>query len=160
VVQVPAGFNGFLEVSAAEHMPTVLYMRRPVVRDMVDDVPLFPIPVAGVPQIAALFDAEVVPELGLMTVGVVDCRWNRVAGAVVSNNLGGRTFYFIDGLPNAAASATDSQGIGGFINVPIRLVEVSAQVATDGRLIGTRSVLPRAGWITGVQVRPAALPLD
>ena len=160
VIQVPAGFNGFLEVTADAHVPYVFYMRRPVVRDLVDDVPLFPIPVAGVTQIAALFNTEVVPELGLMTVAVVDCRWNRVPGATVSNNLGGRTFYFIDGLPNAAASATDSQGVGGFVNVPIRVVEVSAQVAADGRLIGTRSLVPRAGWLTGVQIRPAALSLE
>jgi hypothetical protein len=29
-----------------------------------------------------------------------------------------------------------------------------------GRRIGTRNVLPRAGWLTVVRVRPSALPFD
>jgi hypothetical protein len=33
-------------------------------------------------------------------------------------------------------------------------------VEADGRLIGTRNVLPRAGWLTVVQVRPSALPFE
>ena len=160
VIQVPAGFNGFLEVLADGHVPVVFYMRRPVVRDTVDELPLSPIPTAGVPQIAALFNAEVLPELGLIAALVVDCRWNSVAGATISNNLGGRTFYFANGLPSGAALATDSDGIGGFINVPIRPMELSGQLAADGRVIGTRTIVPRPGWLMAVLLRPASLPVD
>jgi len=113
-----------------------------------------------VPQIAALFNAEVLPELGLIAALVVDCRWNSVAGATISNNLGGRTFYFANGLPSGAALATDSDGIGGFINVPIRPMELSGQLAADGRVIGTRTIVPRPGWLMAVLLRPASLPVD
>lgn len=159
-IRVPAGFNGFLEVIADGHLPLVFYMRRPVVQNTVDERLVSPIPTAGVPQIAALFNVDVVPELGLIAALVVDCRWNSVAGATFSNNLGGRTFYFADGLPNGAAVATDSEGLGGFVNVPIRPVEVSAQTAADGRVIGTRTIVPRPGWLVAVQLRPASLPVD
>ena len=160
VIRVPAGFNGFLEIEADGHLPYVGYMRRPVVRDLVDDDPLLTIPIAGVAQLAALYNLDVVPELGLLGLAVVDCRWSRVAGVTFSNNLGGRVYYFADGLPNVMASETDSQGYGGFFNVPVRPVEVGAQVAADGRMIGTRTVVPRPGWLMTVQVRPTSLPLD
>lgn len=160
VLHVPAGFYGFLEVIADGHLPVVFYMRRPVVQDTVDDLPLSPIPSAGVPQIAALFNVDVVPELGLIAALAVDCRWNSIAGATFSNNLGGRTYYFADGLPNATASATDAEGLGGFFNVPIRPVEISAQLAADGRVIGTRTIVPRPGWLMAVLMRPASLPVE
>jgi hypothetical protein len=160
VAQVPMAFNGFFELQMDGHVPTVFHMRKPIVRDLVDGLPLEPIPTAGVTQLAGLLNVELVPEFGIVAVTVVDCQGARAPGAGLANTLGGRLFYFVNGLPNVTASATDIQGLGGFANVPPRLIEVSATVAADGRLIGSRSVLPRAGWLTIVQVRPAALPLD
>jgi hypothetical protein len=58
------------------------------------------------------------------------------------------------------STSTDIQGLGGFVNVPQRLVEVSAHVAADGRLIGTRTLYPRPGWVVGVALAPPALPLE
>lgn len=160
VVQVPEGFNGFLEIKADAHIPYLVYMRRPVVRDMVDDSPFLLTPINGVTQLATLLNVEVVPELALIAISAVDCAWKGVAGVTFSNDLGGRAFYFIDGLPNVNASATDSQGYGGFINVPIRVTEIEGHIQADGRLVGARTVLPRVGWVTGVPLRPASLPVE
>jgi hypothetical protein len=147
-VDVPLGFAGFLEIQADGHMPTM------------DTQPLQPIPTAAVGQLTQALNVEAVPELAILSVAVVDCREQRAPGASFSNNLGGRSFYFADGVPNVEASATDISGLGGFINVPVRLVEVTAELEADGRLIGTRNVLPRASWLTVVQVRPPAAPFD
>jgi hypothetical protein len=160
VVQVPVGFSGYLEVQVDAHVPTLFHMRKPVLRDMLDLQPVTPIPTAGLLQLAGLLNTEVVPELGVIALAVVDCQGSRAPGAAFSNNLGGRVFYFIDGVPNVSASATDIQGLGGFANVPTRLLEVSAQLDTNGQIIGTRTLLPRAGWINSVQVRPPALAFD
>jgi hypothetical protein len=160
VVQVPRGFNGFLELLVAGHVPMVFQMRRPVLRDTVDSLPLQPIPTAGLAQLAGLLNVEIVSELGFLGVTVVDCKGARAPGVVLSNNLGGRLFYFIDGVPSTSAPATAFTGSGGFANVPTRLVEVAASLASDGRQVGTKTVLPRVGWITVVEVHPAALPLE
>jgi hypothetical protein len=159
-VQVPVAFAGFLEVQVDGHVPTLFQMRVPVLRDTVDTQPLQPIPTAGVAQLSGLLNIEAVPELGLVSVAAIDCRGQRAPGAAFNNNLGGRGFYFADGVPSLTASSTDILGLGGFINMPIRLVEITAEVEADGRLIGTRNVLPRAGWLTVVQVRPSALPFE
>lgn len=159
-VQVPIGFAGFLEMQADGQAPGVFYMRQPVYRDTVDLQPILTIPAAGIPQLAGLLNLELVPDLALLFIAVVDCRGERAPGVAFGNSLGGREFYFADGLPNVTVDATDIQGQGGFVNVPPRLLEVSAELAVDGRPIGTRIVLPRVGWIVGVTVRPPALPLE
>ena len=159
-LQVPRGFNGFVELTVDGHVPMVFEMRRPVWRDTVDTLPLQPIPTAGLLQLAGLLNTEIVPELGFVSVTVVDCKGDRAPGVVYNNNLGGRLFYFIDGVPSVSAPATGFQGSGGFGNVPTRLVEITATLAADGREVGTKTVLPRAGWITVVEVYPPALPLE
>jgi len=160
IVNVPVAFNGYFELLADNHLPSVFYMRKPIMRDTIDTSPVLAVPTAGVAQIAALVNVEVVSDFGILVATALDCRGERAPGVELSNNLGGRIFYVIDGLPNASASGTDSQGLGGFVNVPPRLVELSAAVAADGRLIGTRTLLPRPGWIVGGTLRPPALPLD
>lgn len=159
-VEVPVAYAGFLEFEADAHAPSVFHMRKPVYKDTVDLVPFQPIPAAGVTQLAGLLSIEVVPELAIVSVAALDCRGERAPGVAFSNDLGGREFYFIDGLPNVMVDATGVQGQGGFVNVPLRLVQISAEVEADGQLIGTRTILPRVGWIVGVTVRPPALPLD
>ncbi|MEO8181176.1 MAG: hypothetical protein ABI895_20250 [Deltaproteobacteria bacterium] len=160
VVQVPVGYDGFLEVTEDGHVPAVTYMRKPVLNDTFDAIPLQPIPTAGVLQLAGLLKVEIVPDLAIVTVQIADCNDERGSGISFTNNLGGLGFYFVDGLPSVTASATDPQGLGGFANVPIRLVEVSAKVGVEGPTIDTRTVLPRVGWITNVGLRPPAAPLD
>jgi len=159
-LQVPRGFNGFVELTVDAHVPMVFQMRRPVGRDTVDTVPVYPIPTAGLLQLAGLLNTQIVPELGFVAVTVVDCKGARAPGVVFNNNLGGRLFYFLDGVPSINAPATGYEGAGGFGNVPTRLVDVTATLAADGRQVGTKSVLPRPGWITVVEVYPPASPLE
>jgi hypothetical protein len=159
-IQVPVGFNGFLEIQAEGHLPTVFYMRKPVFANTEDPLPILPIPAAGVPQLAMIVGTEVVAELAIMAVAVIDCHGQRAPGVAFSNNLGGRVFYFVDGVPSAAATVTDPQGLGGFVNAPLRLSEVQAHVEASGRLIGERTLLPRAGWLNVVQLRPPALSVE
>lgn len=159
-VNVPLGFAGFLEIEADGHLPTMFQLRKPVLRDTVDTQPLQPLPIAAVGTLTGALNVEAVPELAIVSVAVVDCREQRAPGASFSNNLGGRGFYFSDGVPSVTASSTDISGLGGFINVPIRLVEITAELEADGRVIGVRNVLPRAGWLNVVQVRPPAAPYD
>lgn len=159
-VDVPLGFAGFLEIQSDGHLPTLFQLRQPVLRDTVDTQVLQPIPAAAVTMLTTLLNVETVPELGIVSVAVIDCQGVRAPGARFTNNLGGRGFYFADGVPTVMASATDISGLGGFVNVPIRLTEFTAELAADGRLIGTRRALPRAGWLTVIQVRPPALPYE
>lgn len=159
-VDVPLGFAGFLEIEAAGHLPTVFQLRQPVLRTTVDTQVLQPLPAAALDTLTSLLDVELVRELGIVSVAVVDCQGVRAPGATFTNNLGGRSFYFADGVPDVMASATDISGLGGFLNVPIRLAEFSAELAADRRVIGTRRALPRAGWLTVIQVRPPALPYE
>ncbi len=156
-VDVPTGFNGFFELRAAGHLPTVFYMRQPVLEDTDEARPLTPIPAEGVEQLAQVLVTQFVAELGLVAVAVVDCAGARAPGVAFANDLGGRGFYFADGLPSVSADSTDPDGLGGFVNVPLRLLEVEGRVAGDGRLIGRRSVLPRAGWLSIIQIRHFAV---
>ena len=159
-VAVPVGFAGFLEIEPEGHARSVLHMRQAVFHDTVDLEPILAIPAAAVAQLAGLLNIELIPDLSLMLVSVVDCRGQRAPGVTLANNVGGKEFYLANGLPNVMVDTTDFEGLGGFVNVPLRLVEVSATVEADGRAIGSRSILPRAGWIMGLNIRPPALPLE
>ena len=65
-----------------------------------------------------------------------------------------RTFYFVGGIPNTSATATDPQsGIGGFVNLPARLTLVTA-TGSDGKKITAPNYFIRAGTMTVTSLPP------
>jgi hypothetical protein len=133
-------------------------VREPVLRNTVDAQPLQPLPSAAVAMLMGALEAEAVAERAIVSVAVVDCREQRAPGASFSNHLGGRGFYFSDGLPQHPPRTSPAWAASSMC--PSVWWRSRRRLETDGRVIGKRNVLPRAGWLTSVQVRPPAAPFE
>jgi hypothetical protein len=110
-------------------------------------VPLFTDPDAGVGQ--AFFE-------------VYDC-FDRLAQGVtftLAIDAGPQTvqWYLHGGYPNVASTETDTQGVGGVVNVPVGAVLMTATLAATQRTIGTVNTVVTAGWATHDWVRVRTQP--
>jgi hypothetical protein len=63
-------------------------------------------------------------------------------------------WYFIDGLPTRAGSATGADGLGGFVNVPPGLTHVDLKAANGVSIRGPQSFVVRPNWVSSAYVRP------
>jgi hypothetical protein len=63
-------------------------------------------------------------------------------------------FYVIRNLPAADVNETDESGQGGLINLPAGTVTISGTLS-DSRMMGTVSVLVRAGGVTLTSLVPS-----
>jgi hypothetical protein len=106
---------------------------------------------SNVAALVAVASATLEPSRGLILAYVGDCD-NQIAKGVQleveqADERSSR-YYFQDGLPNTAAKETTEGGLAGFVNVPPGVVSITSKLASTGQVIGTRTVLVRAGTLT------------
>jgi hypothetical protein len=95
--------------------------------------------------------------LGLLLVSAVDCRHAPAAGVAWEPNfinVKTKRFYFVNGIPDEAATATDGSGLGGLVNSPPGNVTVRATLQATGTRIGSATAMVRSGSMTYVVVPP------
>jgi hypothetical protein len=156
VAEVDAGFDGYLEVSAADYM-TGLYFFYPPVQDARRITVLPLIRPAVLAQLALVSGQQVVPERGHVLLAAYDCQGQTAAGVRLSNDRPDALtsgFYVVRKLPSTAATSTDSSGQGGFINLLPGTVNVSGELSSD-RQVAYLSVLVRPGQITFTSLVPS-----
>ena len=110
--------------------------------------------------LAGLLGQQVDSNAGILLTRVLNCEtFPAESGGVrfVAEPLAPSTkaFYTSGGAPSPTTTATDADGLGGFVNVPPALVTVRTSFADTGQRIGTASALVRAGWMTLVEVAPS-----
>lgn len=118
--------------------------------------------------LAALVNVNVDPTAGIVLVRPVNCNltFENVAGITFKIAPPGASlvqFYTTggpNGLPSVTATATDSAGLGGFINEPPQAITITTSFPADGGVaavqIGTASAFTRAGWMSIVETAPTA----
>lgn len=146
------GFFGFLEISSPQILPSLLFLTAPLVPRLGPEFPYALISLDSLPPLLGLLGVSAAPNSGIVASRVFDCDGQLADG--VSFTGPGVPYYFVGGLPTAAASRTDTNGLGGFVNVPSGLAMIDA-LSPDGRSItGPQSVVIRNGWLSSFFASP------
>ena len=151
-LQVPRGFDGFVELTSPASVSTMYFVNQPMLADRVESFRLLNRP--GLQALATQGGVTLEPELGHLLIRVFDCEGAAASGVQLSNDRGGEPFSFVNGLPSTGADVTTADGLGGFVNVPPVLVVLQGLKVDDGRVISTPSVSVRSGWFTYGDVEP------
>ncbi len=113
---------------------------------------------ADLPLLAAFTTVDIDPTRGHFAANAVDCNFTPAGGvAFTADSIEAdpgdksiKTFYFVGGVPNIHALATDpGTAIGGFVNLPAHGTLVTATATTAGnKKLGSLLFNIRAGWFT------------
>jgi hypothetical protein len=146
---IDATLTGYVEVSAAGFLPTLYFFNPPI--DGNRTVPTIPIS-TELAHSAVLRTLGLTPDEGRGTVvmATVDCNGKTaadVAFSVSNMDSSSKVFYYVDGLPTAAA-ATTSSGYGGVANVPAGAVTFNATVVKGGLALPPVSLVVRGGALS------------
>jgi hypothetical protein len=148
------GFDGFLEVTSDDVLPSIFFLGDPI-----DDQPrnAYPWGIVARASVQPLINLVGVPQeagRGFLAMRAFDCELDTAPGVSFTLEGEGSPFYFIGGLPTGAASATDGVGLGGFSNVPAGLAVVDALTPDGTSIMGAESVVVRPGWVSTLFVQP------
>lgn len=164
-ITVPAGFDGYAEVIGVsdsgdggppKYAPTLVFFNPPPVADTSNTMTAMFAP-ESLAALAGSNGTLLDPTLGSLASGAFDCKSQLAAGVTLEPDRSvesTRRFYYIDGLPNFAASATGPAGYGGLINLPIGTIRLTAKLQATGQTIASASVFTRAGYLAQVDVTP------
>lgn len=166
-VDLPYGFDGYLDLSAENYIGTEYYFGGIVVGGQDGQASITgeaippPTLVTADNLVKDLARSVRDPDKGILAVRTIDCNGKRAAGVTVrlKENLDDALAYtLIRNLPVFAVPPrpTDSRGVAGFVNVRDGTVEVEG-VLPDGRTYGSVPVRARANKLTVVEVRPPNL---
>jgi hypothetical protein len=151
-LQVPQGFDGYVELTSPTTVPTMFFLNRELMRDASEALNII-----GRDTLAALAargNVTLDPLLGHLLIRTFDCAGAPASGVQVSNSVGGLPFAFIDGLPVAGSDTTSAQGLGGFVNVPLGYAVLQGVLVEGSRLLATSNVVVREGWLSYGDVEP------
>ena len=162
----PAGaapqLNGYLEISSPSMaiVPTLYFWSAPL--SEADARLLKPIPTFSPADFETLTKGRADPTRGHVFASAYDCSFRSAPGVgFTSTGIDLRTtsFYLFGGVPVPAATATDNDGMGGFVNVPTvdggtTAVTVTSTPSALGRPSSEVTVFVRAGTITVVDLVP------
>ena len=151
-LQVPTGFQGFLQITNPGGVDSLVFLGRPIVQDT-HGYDLTIATQATVQGLGFATKTTIDPNLGIFVVTTRDCDRQPLSGVVVTTDQEGPTgFYFQNMSPLKSLPATTSEGAAGFVNVPTVVVSVSA--VYNGRKMTSNSALSRPGGITYVEIFP------
>lgn len=163
--EVAGTFNGYIELTSPNAVPTVVELWRPIGRMRV--LPeLKMLKPETLSAFAAVMKTAIEPDLGHAMFWIENCSGERAAGGrveVIDNDdqqaaqLAPSTvgYYAVDGrLPSVSVGETDASGGGGIVNLPPFFWTFEGLVAADSRRITRFAARIRAGQITTFVVEP------
>jgi len=160
-MSVVQGFDGFVRISGPTIMNSRVFVGRPIVTlPTVKEIRLLQ------PQeyqlLVAFAKQTVDMTRGTAILLALDCSGQSAIGVnfkVPTADAKSLEFYLINQAPTAppAATATDVDGFGGFLNLPVGLSLVRSYRASDATLIGESSFQVLANTISYVQVSPTPM---
>lgn len=148
-LDVPTGFQGFLQVKNRDAVPSMVFLGQKVQVDTAFWDLTIPTP-SDVTLLGLGTGTKVDTSLGSLIMIARDCDRNRLAGVVASNSTGGTGYYLAAMLPDKTLMATTEEGAAGFINVPLGSSVMSG--IYNGRPLSPTSVESRAEWFSFAEV--------
>jgi hypothetical protein len=156
VFTLPGGFIGHYEATGTDYVPLLSYQSLPVV---VDALQTWATLTTGQLDVAAgLIGTPLDPTRGHLAVSVYDCLGIETPGAQIdvgdAADAMSTAYYFVNGLPSVAVTATTGEGLGGWVNLPTGQATVVVTFVESGQVTATKQVQIRAGTLTNVSLGP------
>jgi hypothetical protein len=162
-LDVPVGFQGYLQVTNPSAVNSMEFLARPLEEDTAG----WDLTIATEGTIAALgfaTQSTIDRTLGTFIVIVRDCNRVPLAGVQTSlnvtqgdpdagpdNTIG---FYLVNTFPTKSQLETTDEGASGYANVPLGSATLSGTVVASGMSLSPTSAVSRSGWISYVEVQP------
>jgi hypothetical protein len=159
VAQLPAGFDGYIELESSATLPALFFVTRPVWQDTVvgNVLPLLSAEsFEGIAQ--ALGTSLDLEHLGDAFVLASDCSGAPAPGVrfeLDRETATSKRYYMVNNVPVGSATATDAAGSGGFLNLESGFTRVTGYVASSGARIGEAGFIVRAGAVSYPLVLPS-----
>lgn len=158
VVTVDPGFDGYLEISAPSITPALFFVVRPIWQDTVVQNVLPVVSAEGFDGIAQAIGTTLdLTNDGHTYALASDCADAPADGVrleIDRQTPTTATYYMINNVPVATASATDASGSGGFLNLMPGFTKITGFVSVTGAQIGEASFLVRAGAVSYPRILP------
>jgi hypothetical protein len=153
---VDAPFDGYVEVLPAVdpplYAPTLLFFNSAVVDDLIY-TPTGLLATADLPMLIAATGAGTMADdrYGAILFRAADC--SRVPAAEIMFSVDLQVpethrFYILHGFPSQNTPSTDTSGLGGFINLPMGIRNITATRMADGLQVASTGVLVRPRYFT------------
>jgi hypothetical protein len=152
------GFNGYLELSVAGMLPSLLFFAAPwspALLTELDPVPVPLLPDGSLEALGSAANVQLDVMAGVVAVTALDCAGITAGGVRLELDRSGVPYVFVDDLPVANRDSTGAQGIGGFVNVQPGVVVISGYREGADDLVGVESMLVRTGWLSQSFLLPA-----
>ena len=157
-LQVPGGFDGFIEVTATGWLDGLVTPSRPMTEDY-DFGEFVLMRSEDLALIAALggVGVDINPDAGHGFILALDCQNDIASGVELtvdkqqSDTVG---WYLNGGLPSADETETSADGQGGFINLPPGIRIFQGTIAEKDIVYSTVSTVVRASTITYIDMPP------
>lgn len=163
-LDVPVGFQGYLQVTNPSTVPSMEFLARPLEEDTAG----WNLTIATEATVAGLglaTQTKIDRTLGTFIVIARDCQRVPLAGvqtsievtqgtdndALPDNTVG---FYLVNMFPSQAQTVTTSEGAAGFVNVPLGSAALSGVILDSGVALSPTSAVSRSGWISYVEIQP------
>jgi hypothetical protein len=160
-LRLPASFSraftGYLEVTGKDVYPTLLKFSWNLASETTQLVGI--VKEANFRLAINAIDLRPDPARGMLQLRMLSCGHVGVAGvsfAAERADAQTRNWYIINGFPTLSATATDSVGSGGIIDVPEGSTTVNATRASDGVAVARAIVPVRANFMSVVVFSPLA----
>lgn len=159
VLQLPRGFEGYLQITSAETLPALYVLARPLDAALrVGNIALF----APMTRNMWFDRTGYVPDAskGLVVLQALDCDGEPAAAVhFEESNTDGMQFYVVNSLPNMDSQSTvrddaSDQALGGYLNVTPGARIFSARIGMNGPLLGRFSLNVRANTVTCLDIHP------
>lgn len=108
--------------------PAMLFFNPPIVRDVLEPLPLQMFPSSGLPAVIAAAGIRIDPAGGSLFLQALDCDGKPASGVrfeVAQHQDVVHPLYVDNGVVSSGATHTDGTGVGGFIGVPPGFVTVT-----------------------------------
>lgn len=155
--EVASGFDGYLELTGTEITPALFFVTKPVYGDTAVPGVVPVVSPAGFDDIAKAIGTTLEPANGHVYALASDCADVSASGVrleVDKKTAATAGYYMINNVPVGTAAATDAAGSGGFLNLPVGFVKLSAFVAATGARVGESSVVIRKGTVSYPRIIP------
>lgn len=160
VVQLPAGFDGYIELSSSATVPGLFFVTLPIWQDTVIQSVLPVVSADGFHGIASALGTTLdLEQLGHVYALASDCSGAPAEGVrfeIDRQTATTKRYYMVNNVPVGSAAATDAAGSGGFLNLDIGFTSITGFVSSSGARIGESGFIVRAGAVS----YPLILPSD
>lgn len=155
-LELAPSFKGFIEVTATDLMPTLVFLPRLVVLPPKRQI----IRVVREVEFAAIVSSsgqEFDPTRGVAILLTEDCQQERAGGVKLTTASADEAtipFYFKGLLPDFDATQSDEEGAGGWVNLPVGFLSAEARLAATDEFIGVATFDSRPNTLSYVPIGP------